>query len=65
MYNEASKPSANCSNATTGELNLGVSYAFTSLLLPALAAVQYQISRYQNFIIYGNPERVGKKTAPG
>ncbi|QEM13836.1 LysR substrate-binding domain-containing protein [Mucilaginibacter rubeus] len=48
-------------NATTGELNLGVSYAFTSLLLPALAPFSTKYPGIKIFITYGSPEELEKK----
>jgi len=49
------------SNAATGELNLGVSYAFTSLLLPALAPFSNKYPGIKIFITYGSPEELEKK----
>lgn len=48
-------------NATIGELNLGVSYAFTSLLLPALAPFSTKYPGIKIFITYGSPEELEKK----
>ena len=48
-------------NAATGELNIGVSYAFTSLLLPALAPFSTKYPGIKIFITYGNPEELEKK----
>jgi LysR family cyn operon transcriptional activator len=48
-------------NAATGELNLGVSYAFTSLLLPALAPFSNKYPGIKIFITYGSPEELEKK----
>jgi LysR family cyn operon transcriptional activator len=48
-------------NANTGELNLGVSYAFTSLLLPALAPFSTKYPGVRIFITYGSPEELEKK----
>jgi len=52
---------AELSNAATGELNIGVSYAFTSLLLPALAPFSTKYPGIKIFITYGNPEELEKK----
>jgi len=52
---------AELNNAATGELNLGVSYAFTSLLLPALAPFSTKYPGIKIFITYGNPEDLEKK----
>lgn len=48
-------------NATTGELHLGVSYAFTSLLLPALAPFSTKYPGIKIMITYGSPEELEKK----
>ncbi|WP_184547453.1 LysR substrate-binding domain-containing protein [Mucilaginibacter sp. FT3.2] len=48
-------------NAATGELNLGVSYAFTSLLLPALAPFSTKYPGIKIIISYGSPEELEKK----
>lgn len=52
---------AELNNAATGELNIGVSYAFTSLLLPALAPFSTRYPGIKIFITYGNPEELEKK----
>lgn len=52
---------AELNSAATGELNLGVSYAFTSLLLPALAPFSTKYPGIKIFITYGNPEDLEKK----
>jgi LysR family cyn operon transcriptional activator len=52
---------AELNNAATGELNLGVSYAFTSLLLPALAPFSTKYPGIGIMITYGNPEELEKK----
>jgi len=52
---------AELNNAATGELNIGVSYAFTSLLLPALAPFSTKYPGIKIFITYGNPEELEKK----
>lgn len=49
-------------NATIGELNIGVSYAFTSLLLPALAPFSTKYPGIKIFITYGSPEELEKTT---
>jgi LysR family cyn operon transcriptional activator len=48
-------------NVGTGELNLGVSYAFTSLLLPVLAPFSSKYPGIRIFITYGNPEELERK----
>ncbi|WP_295770413.1 LysR substrate-binding domain-containing protein [uncultured Mucilaginibacter sp.] len=52
---------AELNNAVTGELNIGVSYAFTSLLLPALAPFSTKYPGIKIFISYGNPEELERK----
>ncbi|GAA4310652.1 transcriptional regulator CynR [Mucilaginibacter gynuensis] len=52
---------AELNNVTAGELNLGVSYAFTSLLLPVLAPFSTKYPGIRIFITYGNPEELEKK----
>jgi LysR family cyn operon transcriptional activator len=49
------------SNAATGELHLGVSYAFTSLLLPALVPFSTKYPGIKISITYGNPGDLEKK----
>lgn len=52
---------AELNNAVTGELNIGVSYAFTSLLLPALAPFSTKYPGIKIYITYGNPEELERK----
>jgi LysR family transcriptional regulator, cyn operon transcriptional activator len=52
---------AELNNAATGELNIGVSYAFTSLLLPALAPFSTKYPGIKIYITYGNPEELERK----
>lgn len=52
---------AELQNAATGELNIGVSYAFTSLLLPALAPFSTKYPGIKILITYGNPEELERK----
>ncbi|MVN92398.1 LysR substrate-binding domain-containing protein [Mucilaginibacter aquatilis] len=52
---------AELNNAITGELNIGVSYAFTSLLLPALAPFSTKYPGIKIFVTYGNPEELERK----
>jgi LysR family cyn operon transcriptional activator len=52
---------AELNNAATGELNIGVSYAFSSLLFPVLAPFSTKYPGIKIFITYDNHEELEKK----